>query len=100
MAAGIREIFINGGGGALKRLTCGLAGQCTLSRPAAFAGAKVDWLILREALSSPETSWMQAQGNNYFTEIHIEIVISGDNIDLFLMFTEQEKQDAKSLESA
>ncbi|MEJ5065995.1 lantibiotic dehydratase [Erwinia sp. MYb375] len=55
---------------------------------------KVDWLVFREALPSPENSWMQTQENNYVTEIHTEMVISGDNFNLSLMFPEQEKHNA------
>jgi len=55
---------------------------------------KVDWLVFREALPSPENSWMQTQENNYVTEIHTEMVISGDNFNLSLMFPEQENHNA------
>ena len=55
---------------------------------------KVDWLVFREALPAPENSWMKAKEDNYVAEIHTEMVISGDNFDLSLMFPEQEKCDA------
>ncbi|WP_244636298.1 hypothetical protein [Erwinia persicina] len=52
-----------------------------------------DWLVFREALPSPENRLMQTQENNYVTEIHTEMVISGDNFNLSLMFPEQEKHN-------
>ncbi len=55
---------------------------------------KADWLVFREALPAPENSWMQMQENNYVAEIHSEMVISGNNFDLSLMFPEQEKHNA------
>lgn len=55
---------------------------------------KVDWLVFREALPAPENCWMKAKEDNYVAEIHTEMVISGDNFDLSLMFPEQEKCDA------
>lgn len=55
---------------------------------------KVDWLVFREALPSPENSWMKVKDDDYVAEIHVEMVISGDNFDLSMMFPEEEKCDA------
>lgn len=55
---------------------------------------KVDWLVFREALPSPENSWMEVKNESYLTEIHTEMVIPGDYLDASLMSPLKEKSHA------
>ena len=55
---------------------------------------KVDWLVFREALPSPENSWMEVKNETYLTEIHTEMVIPGDYLDASLMSPLKEKSHA------